>query len=172
VSDDTSRIHGTRGAPDAAHDRAYGEEGRGREAQAAGGGGSDAATPLVLIAHADPEAIAALATALAADGYPYLSTSDGDAACALARLPGVALVVSDLYLPAAGGPCLVRALRRDATRAVREVPILVFTRRVTPDDCAWAMAEGGDAILGVPAPPASVVAAIRRMAGPAPTVVM
>jgi CheY-like chemotaxis protein len=127
-------------------------------------------TPLVVIAHSDPHARQQLGGALAGEGYPYLSTADAETAHAFARVPGVSLVITDLHARADGEPCLVRTLRRDPAPAVRDLPLLVYTWRFTASDCARVMAEGGDAILRMPAPLPTVVEQVRRMAGPAPTV--
>ena len=127
-------------------------------------------TPLVVIAHSDPHARQQLGSALARAGYPYLSTADAETAHAFARVPGVSLVITDLHARAGGAPCLVRALRRDPAPAVRNLPLLVYTWHFTASDCASVMADGGDAILRMPAPLPTVVDQVRRMAGPAPSV--
>lgn len=119
------------------------------------------AAPLVLVADDDRDTRLRLAALLPSAGYRVVETADGARALARARAGGVGLVVTELYLPADGRPCLVGALKRGP--ATRWLPVVVYTAHVTPSDFGWAVASGCDTVLRKPASPDALLAEIARL---------
>jgi CheY-like chemotaxis protein len=132
---------------------------------------SKSVAPTVVIADANDDARTILTMGLGHAGYACVPVANGEEAYARTRdladageVPFV--VLTDLYLPAAGEPCLVRALKRGASDgAFRDVPVIVHTIWATSDDRVWALEHGCDALLIKPAPLARVVAAVARALG-------
>jgi CheY-like chemotaxis protein len=101
---------------------------------------------------------------LAAAGYPTAAEADGDAVLRLVRAEVMRLVVAELYIPCAEGPCVVTALKRDRTRLPR-LRVLVHTRHTSAADDAWALAAGCDGVLHKPGSAAALVREVRRLEG-------
>jgi CheY-like chemotaxis protein len=124
------------------------------------------AAPLVLVADDDSDTRVILAALLPSGGYRVAVASDGPRALVRARAGGVGLVVTELYLPADGRPCLVEALKRDPT--TRDLPVIVHTAYVEPNDLARALASGCDTLLRKPARAGALLAEIARLLGRLP----
>ena len=124
------------------------------------------AAPVLVI---DDEPVAAIRTQgwLGDEGYPTAAESDGDAVLRLVRAEAMRLVVSELYIPCAEGPCVVAALKTDRRRLPR-LRVLAFTRHTTPTDDARALAAGCDGVLHKPASADRLVREVRRLEGAAP----
>jgi CheY-like chemotaxis protein len=129
--------------------------------------------PGVLVLDPDAHAREIARAALELAGLRVIAAATGSAAlAALREAPpeqgesDVTLVVGELYMPAAGEPCALRAVKRDA--ALSRLPFLVYTARVLPADRAWALANGCDAYLAKPAAPAALRKEVARLVGRAP----
>ena len=96
----------------------------------------------------DEDAVAAVATvaALASGGYRGTGEADGDAALRHVRAALVRLVVSELYVACAEGPCVVTVLKGERDRLPR-LRVLVYTRHEQEADVEWALATGCDALV-------------------------
>src|SRR5687768_1602685 len=114
-------------------------------ARAFGGYGPAAGPPTgpapVLVIDDEPAGATATLDRLAEVGYPTAAEADGDAVLRLVRAELMRLVVSELYIPCAGGGCVVAALKRERARLPR-LRVLVHSRHTTPADDAWALAAG------------------------------
>ena len=119
--------------------------------------------PPVLVIDNRAGAAATLAW-LAGAGYPTAAEADGDAVLRLVRSEAMRLVVSELYVPCAQGPCVVTALKQDRARLPR-LRVLVHSRHTSPADDAWALAAGCDAVLHKPGSAAALVREVRRLDG-------
>lgn len=125
----------------------------------------------MLVLDPDATARAIARAALAPAGLRVIPAAVGPAALALLRGAladhehggGVAVVVGELYVPAAGEPCALRAVKRDP--ALARLPFLVYTARALPADRQWALANGCDAFLAKPAPAAALRREVARLLG-------
>jgi CheY-like chemotaxis protein len=120
--------------------------------------------PLVLVVDDEPAGASATVESLHAGGYPSVGESDGDRALRIARSELTFLVVSEIYIACAEGPCLVACLKQDRGRLPR-VRVLVHTRHTSEADTAWALAAGCDALVPKPAPPGVLLREVRRLEG-------
>ena len=91
-------------------------------------------------------------------GYSVVSSADGREGLALARQPGVALVVLDLMIPGLGGQQVCRALRETS-----RVPILMLTARTSEDDRVAGLEMGADDYVPKPFSPREVVARVQAL---------
>lgn len=99
----------------------------------------------VLLADPDTRARGLLARQLSTVAGDILEASDGASALELLGAGDVRVVVTELYLPAGGAPCLVEAIR--ASRALRRTHVVAYTHRCLAEDREWAMTAGADAFL-------------------------
>lgn len=121
------------------------------------------ATPVLVI---DDDLAGATATCdgLAAAGYQTAAETRGDAVLQLVRAELLRLVVSELYVPCAEGPCVVMALRADRAW-LPQLRVLAHSRHTAAADDAWALAAGCDGVLHKPAAAAALVREVRRLDG-------
>jgi CheY-like chemotaxis protein len=119
--------------------------------------------PVVLVADGDEDTRRILETLLVHWGLHPLLVPDGEAALAAARARRPALVICELYLPSAGEPCLVRALKRSADLA--DVPVLAYTASAMPEDEQWVRTATGDGFLAKPAAPQVLRSEVSRLTG-------
>lgn len=126
-------------------------------------GPATGAAPVLVIDDVPAEAATTL-DRLALAGYPTAVEADGDAVLRLVRAEAIRLVVSELHIPCAEGPCVVTALKQERTRLPR-LRVLVHSRRTAPDDDAWALAAGADGVLHKPAPADALLREVRRLEG-------
>ena len=94
-------------------------------------------------------------------GLEPLEAIDGATALEIARGHDLALVITDLYLPAGDARCLVQLLKRD--RDLASIPLLVYTAHCTDADVEWAATCGCDGFLAKPARWAELEPAIIRL---------
>ncbi len=86
------------------------------------------------------------------------------------------LVVLDVMMPGESGIDLTEALRRDASGARRDLPVLMLTARGAPEDRIAGFEAGADDYLQKPFDPRELLlrirAMLRRMTPPAPTLLV
>ena len=87
-----------------------------------------------------------------------VTAADGREGLALARQPGVALVVLDLMIPGISGQQVCRALRETS-----RVPILMLTARTSEDDRVAGFEMGADDYVPKPFSPREVVARVQAL---------
>ncbi|HMC55125.1 MAG TPA: response regulator [Gemmatimonadaceae bacterium] len=107
-----------------------------------------ASVKVVLLVDPDPYARTLLAGHLAEMDIDLREAADGVNALRIVRAGGVALIVSEMYVPAGDEECLIHAIRRD--QAHRKIRIVAHTQRATAADREWAMRAGADAYLVKP----------------------
>jgi CheY-like chemotaxis protein len=100
----------------------------------------------VLVVDDDVAARLATLAVLADGGYDGLGEAGGDAALRHINASLVRLVVSELHIPCAEGPCIVAVLKGERTR-LPHLRVLVYTRHDTDADLEWAFATGCDALV-------------------------
>lgn len=91
-------------------------------------------------------------------GYSVVTAADGREGLALARQPGVALVILDLMIPGMSGQQVCRALRE-----ISRVPILMLTARTSEDDRVAGLEMGADDYVPKPFSPREVVARVQAL---------
>lgn len=116
----------------------------------------------VLLVDDDPTAAATTEAILTRAGYAVASESRGDAVLKLVRTMFMRLVVTELYVPCSEGRCVATVLHGER-RARPRLRVIVYTRHRSPEDQAWALATGCDAIIAKTAPPAALVREVRRL---------
>jgi CheY-like chemotaxis protein len=121
------------------------------------------AVRVVLVADGDEDTRRILEALLFHWGLEPVVVTDGEAALAAARARRPALVICELYLPCAGEPCLVRALKRSADLA--DVPVLAYTAYAMPEDEERVRSAPGDGFLAKPAELPALRSEIARLAG-------
>lgn len=147
-------------------------EGQVVELDEAGGGAappSSAAMPVaprveretILIADDDPTIVKLLTVSLEADGFRVLTASDGDTALRMARAERPALLLLDWQMPGSSGVEVTQALRGDADRKLREMPVVLITAQSGAEHTAEGFAAGVTDYLTKPFRPAHVRTRIR-----------
>ena len=126
--------------------------------------GPPAGTAPVLVIDGEPRGATTTMRWLAEAGYPTAAEADGDAVLRLVRAELMRLVVSELYIPCAEGPCVVAALKQERARLPR-LRVLVHSRHTTLADDAWGLAAGADGVLHKPASAGALVREVRRLEG-------
>ena len=121
----------------------------------------------ILVADDDGDARIILAALLRHAGYCVITAADGERALELARVYTPALVITELYLAAAGERCLVRALKREMPLAA--IPVLVHTARMMAADEEWALDAGCDGFVTKPCYRADLMSAVGLLANPSRT---
>jgi CheY-like chemotaxis protein len=116
----------------------------------------------VLLVDDDPVTAAANETLLARAGYQVAAESRGDAVLRLVRTMFMRMVVSELYVPCAEGPCVATVLGGERQRYPR-LRVVVLTGHYLPKDRAWAMAARCDVILAKGAAASGLVREVRRL---------
>ena len=96
----------------------------------------------ILLVEPESESRASTRALLERAGYSVLEEQDAARALDLVRRREIALVITELYLPAADERCLLRAIR--GSDALRRTNVLALTRHGASADRSWAMAEGAD----------------------------
>jgi DNA-binding NarL/FixJ family response regulator len=74
------------------------------------------------------------------------------------------LVVSEIYIPCSEGRCVVTALKHERAQLPR-LRVLVHSRHTAPEDLEWALAAGGDAVVGKPTASDVLLREVRRLDG-------
>lgn len=120
--------------------------------------------PPVLVIDDDAIGAASTSAMLTDAGYPALSESDGDTVLRLVRTQVMRMVVSEIHVPCADGPCVVAALKQDRVRLPR-LRVLVYTRHTSAADTEWALAAGCDALVHRGSSPEVFLREVRRIDG-------
>jgi two-component system response regulator MprA len=114
--------------------------------------------PTILIADADPQALALLQETLLRAGYSVLTAADGPLALSLAVAHQPDLVVLDWSLPPLSGLDVVQRLRASVA-----LPILMLTARDSIGDRVAGLDGGADDYVIKPFVPAELLARIRAL---------
>jgi two-component system C4-dicarboxylate transport response regulator DctD len=117
--------------------------------------------PLLLVDD-DEHSARATEARLVRAGYLVATETRGDAVLKLVRTLFMPLVVTELDIPCADGPCLATVLGRERHRFPR-LRVVVLTRHGGPADIVRAIAARCDAICAPGWPGASIVASLRRL---------
>jgi DNA-binding response OmpR family regulator len=114
--------------------------------------------PRIVVIEDDAVVAETLTLYLEHAGYSVVTAADGREGLALARQPGVALVILDLMIPVVSGQQVCRALRETS-----RVPILMLTARTSEDDRVAGLEMGADDYVPKPFSPREVVARVQAL---------
>ncbi len=89
-----------------------------------------------------------LASGLTYAGYRLRLAGTGDELLREARADDVSLVIAEVGLPCAEGPCAIAALKR--TPELRHIPVLAYSAPARAVDEARALSSGADRFLADP----------------------
>ena len=124
-------------------------------------------TPRVLLVDADAETRTILRIALEHYGYLVSEAADADAALTAARREAPAVVVSELWVTAPQGACILASrLRADDCQCPARV--VVLTTRSQPGDLDAARRAGADRVYTKPVDLATLLADVRALVRVAP----
>ncbi len=108
----------------------------------------------ILIVEDEPEARAALAEFLKANGYSITEAENGEKALKEIERSEVGLVLLDLMMPAMDGRAFLE--RGRSKNVLRNIPVVVTTAR------PWQRVQGTAATLGKPLAPQEVLRVVRK----------
>ena len=118
----------------------------------------------ILVVEDDEASQYILRTILDYVGYRTLTASTAAAATRILNDSPPDLVVMDIGLPGVDGFALTEAIRNDPR--TRDLPVLVVTVHVFPDDVRRAVQAGCTEFLAKPVDPMTVVEHVKALIGP------
>jgi CheY-like chemotaxis protein len=104
---------------------------------------------IVVAGDPDEDARLILASGLTYAGYRLRLAATGDEVLREARADDVSLVIAEVDLPCADGPCAIEVLKR--TPELWHIPVLAYAASTRVVGEARALASGADRFLGDPA---------------------
>ena len=108
--------------------------------------GPSALTTIVVAGDPLEDARFLLASALTCVGYDVRLAGTGDELLHEARADDVSLVIAEVDLTCADGPCAIEALKR--TPELRHIPVLAYAAATRVISEARALSSGADRFLG------------------------
>ena len=120
---------------------------------------------IVVAGHPDEDARVVLASALTYAGYRLRLATTGDELLREARAKDVTLVIAEVDLTCADGPCAIEVLKR--TPELRHIPVLAYAARTRVISEARALASGADRFVGDPTILSGVFEMVALMRQPA-----
>ena len=124
---------------------------------------------IVVAGHPDEDARLILASGLTYVGYRVRLAGTGDELLREARADDVSLVIAEVGLACADGPCAIEVLKR--APELRHIPVLAYSAPRRAVDEARALASGADRFLADPTHLTAlfdVVASMHERAGEVP----
>jgi two-component system, cell cycle response regulator DivK len=122
-------------------------------------------TTIVVAGDPDEDGRLTLASGLTHAGYRLRLTATGDELLREARADDVGLVIAEVGLPCADGPCAIEVLKR--TPELRHVPVLAYSAPARVVSEVRALSSGADRFLGDPAQLGGVFDVVASMLQPA-----
>lgn len=119
---------------------------------------------VVLVVEDDELSRDATVEILRHSGYTAIAAATGEDALRLAAAEPPDLVLLDLRLPGADGYEVLRRLR-----AVRDVPVMILSGLISPEEKALGLRLGADDYLGKPFDPVELLARVEARLRPART---
>ncbi len=111
----------------------------------------------VVLVEDDPSITVGLRMNLEAEGYRVSIADDGEVGLALAREPGVDLLILDVMLPKVNGFEILRVLRREG----RTMPIIILSARSSEIDKVMGLELGAEDYVAKPFGLAELLARVR-----------
>jgi CheY-like chemotaxis protein len=122
-------------------------------------------TTIVVAGDPDEDARLVLASGLTSAGYRLRLVGTGDELLREARAEDVGLVIAEVGLPCADGPCTIEVLK--GTPELRHIPVLAYSAPARVVSETRALSSGADRFLGDPAQLGGVFDVVASMHGPA-----
>jgi CheY-like chemotaxis protein/phosphoribosyl 1,2-cyclic phosphodiesterase len=119
-------------------------------------GGASGGRATVLVVDDEPDIVRLLKDTLAPEGYRLLSAHDGESALRLARLERPSLILLDWRMPGKDGLEVCRALRTGPDPELRQVPVVLLTAQMGPENISAGFSAGVTDYLTKPFKPAHV----------------
>jgi CheY-like chemotaxis protein len=120
---------------------------------------------IVVAGNPDEDARLILASGLTYAGYRLRLAGSGDELLREARADDVSLVIAEVGLPCAEGPCAIEVLKR--TPGLRHIPVLAYSAPARAVSEARALSSGADRFLPDPAHLSGVFDIVAAMHEPA-----
>jgi CheY-like chemotaxis protein len=120
---------------------------------------------IVVVGDPDEDARLILAAGLTYAGYRLRLAGTGDELLREARAEDVSLIIAEVGLACADGPCAIEVLKR--TPALQHIPVLAYSSPARVISEAQALASGADCFLGDPAHLSGVFDIVASMHSPA-----
>jgi CheY-like chemotaxis protein len=120
---------------------------------------------IVVAGAPDEDARLILASGLTYAGYCLRLAGTGDELLREARADDVSLVIAEINLPCAAGPCAIEALKR--TPELCAIPVLAYSTPARVVSESRALASGADRFVGDPAHLSGVFDVVASMHKPA-----
>ena len=120
----------------------------------------------VLVIDDEPDILGLCSVMLAHDGHQVLEATTADSGLRIALEESPDLIVLDLMLPNRDGFSLLEELV--ATPATREIPVILLTARVAPQDRARGWGSGASGYITKPFTPAMLNETVRVVARMSP----
>jgi CheY-like chemotaxis protein len=120
---------------------------------------------IVVAGDPDEDARLILASGLTYAGYRLRLAGTGDELLREARADDVSLVIAEVELPCAEGPCAIEVLKR--TPGLRHIPVLAYSAAARVVSEVRALSSGADRFLGDPAHLTGVFDIVASMHEPA-----
>ena len=98
-------------------------------------------------------------------GVTVLEADDGGPALLVSQEHPLDLIIADVNMPGMSGLDLTRALRRDASQSLRELPVILLTGDRSPGMRQEALDAGAQELIQKPIKPAELQAAVKRFIG-------
>jgi DNA-binding response OmpR family regulator len=117
----------------------------------------------ILLVDDEPALLRTISYALRRDGHEVATAADGRRALEVARRAPPDLVLLDVMLPGQDGVEVCRALRRDASPALRTVPVLVLSARTEEPDRVVGLEVGADDYVTKPFSMRELLARVRTL---------
>lgn len=124
-------------------------------------GGPAPLSTIVVSGDPDEDARLILASGLTYAGYRLRLAGTGDELLREARGDDVSLVIAEVDLPCAAGPCAIEVLKR--TPELRRIPVLAYSTHTRVVSEARALSSGADRFLGDPTHLSAVFDAVASM---------
>lgn len=121
----------------------------------------------VQLAEDEPNIVVALTYILERAGFEVTTKTDGQQALTAALAEPPAVLILDISLPSLDGLEVLRRLR--ANERGGRIPVIVLTAKGRYADRQSALDSGADLYLTKPFSNAELIAAVRRVAGLAPS---
>jgi CheY-like chemotaxis protein len=127
--------------------------------------GASPLSTIVVAGHPDQDARLILAAGLTYAGYRLRLAGTGDDLLREARSEDVSLIIAEVGLPCADGPCTIEVLKR--TPELRHIPVLAYSASARVVSEARALSSGADRFLGDPTRLSDVFDVVASMHAPA-----
>ncbi len=87
---------------------------------------------------------------LSADGFHLFTATDGESALNILKRNQIDLVLLDVMMPGISGLDLLREIRANSDKKLRDIPVMMITAKTGTDDIDKALSLGADSYIVKP----------------------